>query len=140
MLAEDIREPSAASVIGSLPCRVKLPEKLKETFELSGPAPSMPGEHRRYPRVRCRSLEHLAGLRHTPTFASLERDDAWEGVYLADFSKGGVQVIHSAQLYPGERIRVLLVTGNLLDLEVVRCRRLGKACYSIGAQIVTLEK
>ena len=140
MLAEDIQERSAASLIGSLPCRVQLPEKLKESFELKGPTPTMPDENRRYPRLRCRSEGHRAGLQCVSTYDSLARTDAWAAAYVADFSKGGIQVIHHEQLYPGERVRVLLVTGNLLDVEVVRCRRLGQACYTVGAKILKVDR
>ena len=101
--------------------------------------PSMPNDHRRFPRVRCRSKRHRAALKRLPTFAALASSQQWSAVYVADFSKTGVQVLHAEQLFPGERLRLLLLTGNLLDLEVVRCRRMGDACFAVGTQIVRDE-
>ena len=139
MLDGSTRAESAASVIEALPCQVQLPEKLRESFELAGPTPSMPNDHRRFPRVRCRSKRHRAALKRLPTFAALASSQQWSAVYVADFSKTGVQVLHAEQLFPGERLRLLLLTGNLLDLEVVRCRRMGDACFAVGTQIVRTE-
>ena len=139
MLVEDIHGSSPASVIDALPCNVELPEKLKETFEQRGPTPTKPNDQRRYVRVRCRSLGHRAGVQRLSTYAALETDEGWEAGYLADFSKDGVQFIHSQQIYPGENLRIFLLTGNILSIEAVRCRRLGKNCFSVGAKIIKAD-
>lgn len=139
MLVEDIHESTPTSVIDSMPCKVQLPEKLKETFEQRGPTPTMPSDQRHFVRVRCRSLGHRAGMQSLPTYDSLQRDESWQAVYLADFSKEGVQFIHGEQVFPGENVRLFLLTGNLLTVEAVRCRRLGEHCYSVGAKIIKAD-
>ena len=139
MLVEDIHESTPTSVIDSMPCKVQLPDKLKETFEQRGPTPTTSNDQRHFTRVRCRSLTHRAGMQSLPTYGSLQRDESWQAVYLADFSKEGVQFIHGEQVFPGEKVRLFLLTGNLLDVEAVRCRRLGENCYSVGAKIIKAD-
>jgi hypothetical protein len=36
------------------------------------------------------------------------------------------------QIFPGERIRLLLQKHGAMDLELRRCRRLGENCYECG--------
>ena len=55
---------------------------------------------------------------------------------MKDISRGGAGFLHSAPLYPGERVRLGLPTGSL-DYIVVRCARHHELCYEIGAEIAT---
>lgn len=134
MLDGNGNEQSAARLIASLPCHVQIPAQLRDGFETSGSAPVSPDCRRQFARLRCRSTSNRAGVQCQRTFPSLNRGDTWRGVYLADISRTGLQIIHSEQLYPGENVRVIAMTGAVLEVEVVRCRRLGEACFSIGAR------
>ena len=86
---------------------------------------------------RSRDKQHRAGLQHIPTYPALQRGDDWSAVYLADISRGGMQIIHSQPLYPGEKLRLLMNNGSNVLVAVVRCRRLGEACYVVGTRLVT---
>lgn len=134
MLDRDDQSGSAAALIRKLRCHVQIPEKLRERFETQGIAPATPDDRRRTQRVRCRNENNLAGLQLQATFPTLPRTEAWNAVYLVDMSRTGMQVLHSEPLYPGERARVLLQNGSNLQLDVVRCRRLGEACFAVGAR------
>lgn len=136
MLDRNDQSGSAAKIIRSLRCHVQLPEKLRERFETQGVAPATPDDRQRAPRVRCRNVNNLAGLKLLATFPALARADAWHAVYLVDLSRSGSQVLHNEPLYPGERASLLLQNGTNLDVEIVRRRRLGEACFAIGARLI----
>ena len=122
--------------IYSLPCHVQLPQKLRDDLEKSGAGPVPDDDVRRHRRVHCRGEKHRAGLGLRQSLAALPRETAWHGVYTNDFSKQGCSFLHSAILYPGERLRLVLLTGVELTIEVAWCRRLDKDCYAIGAEFV----
>jgi hypothetical protein len=136
MLDRNDQGKSAADLIAALPCRVVIPPKLEERFKTEGIAPSTPDERRMHPRLRCRDKDHMAGLRYIPTYPALQRSDSWSAVFLADMSRGGMQILSHEPLYPGERLSIFMKTGTQLTVQVVRCRRLGEACFSIGTSYV----
>jgi hypothetical protein len=136
MLDRNDSQQPAERLIHSLPCRVQLPPKLQERFETSGIAPATPDDRRRFSRMRCRSTNNRAGLQRQPTFPALAREEAWSGVFLADISQTGMQVIHSDPLYPGERLKIALLNGKAVEVEVVRCRRLGELCFAVGTRVL----
>ncbi len=122
--------------IYSLPCHVQLPEKLRKDLEKTGAGQVPNDDVRRHRRVHCRGEKYRAGLGLMQSLPALQRETAWYGVYTNDISKEGCGFLHSAILYPGERLRLVLLTGVELAIEVAWCRRLDRNCYSIGAEFV----
>ena len=139
MLDVDSRQEDVARWICSLPCRVQLPQKLRDELEKSGAA-AVPGDDvRRHRRVHCRGEKRRAALEVRQSLPALSRETAWQSVYTSDFSRQGCGFLHSAVLYPGERMRLILLTGVERAIEVVWCRRLDKNCYLVGAQFIETQ-
>jgi hypothetical protein len=136
MLDVGNRQGEIARWIYSLPCRVQLPPNLRNDFDKSGPGAVPADDVRRHRRVYCRGEKHRAALGLRQTLPALPRETAWHGVYTNDFCKLGCSLLHSGMLYPGERLRLILLTGAERTVEVAWCRRLDKHCYSIGTQFI----
>jgi hypothetical protein len=136
MLDNSGRQGDIARWIYSLPCLAQIPQKLREDFEKTGATPVPGDDVRRYRRMYCRGEKHRAALEVRQSLPKLAREAAWYGVYTNDFSKLGCGFLHSAALYPGERLRVILLTGVERTIEVEWCRRLDKNCYAIGSQFI----
>ena len=69
----------------------------------------MQGDRRRFPRMICRGKHPSGpGVSSSP---ALPRPQEWHGVYTLDISRGGIGFLHSEPLYPGERMRVVLLGG-----------------------------
>jgi hypothetical protein len=98
----------------------------------------VPGDDaRRHRRIFCRGEKHRAALELRQTLPALPRPTEWHAVYTSDFSKNGCGFIHSTLLYPGERLRMVLLTGAQRRVEVAWCRRLDKNCYAVGGEFVS---
>lgn len=96
-------------------------------------APSVPGDNRRFPRLRVRRdvvLETRSTLRAFP------RPHESHRVRLLDLSKGGLGFLHSEALFPCERARLLLVDGRWRAIKIVCARRLDANCHLVGAQFI----
>lgn len=107
-----------ADAITQLECKIELPDTWHDFFDQVGPTGSDPTERRQFPRWKNRSL---AGLLHCETFPVIPRNRQWFPIYLKDVSRGGVAFIHSEQLYPLERMRLLFiddVSSRLLRKDV----------------------
>ena len=139
MLDVGSRQDDIARWICSLPCHVQLPQKLRDEFEKSGAAPVPSDDVRRHRRIYCRGEKHRAALGLRRSLPALARETAWQGVYTGDFSKQGCSFLHATILYPGERLRLILLTGATRTIEVAWCRRLDKNCYSIGGRFIETE-
>src|SRR5271157_2768404 len=90
--------------IERLPCSVRLPTALEAAFDLQGPALSLSGCRRRFPRFRCRGRNNRVALEHRQTFPGLPREHAWFAVYFSDLGRGGIGLLHGEPLYPKERL------------------------------------
>lgn len=42
--------------------------------------------------------------------------------------------MHSEQLFPSERMRIVLADDLIREIEVIHCRRVQRRCYEIGAK------
>ena len=133
-----------ADAITQLECRIELPEAWGDFFDQTGPTGSDPNEKRQFPRWKNRTL---AGLLQCETFPIIPRSEQCHPIYLKDVSRGGAAFIHAEQLYPLERMRLLLiddVSSRLLQnnclraIEVSRCKRVQARCYEIGARFVVV--
>ena len=131
-----------ADAITKLECEIKLPESWSDFFEVSGLVGSSPDDNRRAARWRNRVR---AGLLCRETFPVLPRSDEWYPVYIKDLSHSGAAFIHSEQLFPLERMSLLLIderSSRLLQnnclqtMEVVWCKRVQANCYEVGGRFI----
>jgi hypothetical protein len=136
MLDSGGRQADIAQWIFSLPCHVQFPPKLREELERSGAVPVPSDDVRRHRRIFCRGEKHRAALELRQTLPALPRATNWQCVYTSDFSKSGCGFIHSSILYPGERVRMVLLTGSQRCVRITWCRRLDNSCYAVGGQFV----
>jgi len=136
---------SGDAVLGflrQLRCDVELPKSMAG-FLTQVEEPSIQShDNRRFAR---RAARTVAALEHRQTFPLIPRQVEWHKIFTRDISRGGLAFLHSCQLYPRERMRVLLpdpaVAKMVPDrqqgvIEVARCRRLAPRCYEIGAFFV----
>ena len=138
----DISDLRLADIVGQLECSIELPSQWGDFFESSGMLPAGPRDQRRYPRA---NLRVRAALQYRQTALTLPRSPGWHQVYLKDISRGGVGFVHSEQLYPLERMHMVLPgekTAKVLRhrieciVEVMRCMRVQERCYVVGARFV----
>src|SRR5688500_342605 len=99
------------------PDQLTLLERCHEELELSqaqallsqvGFAASRENDRRRYPRMR---THQRAPMQIVATLPAVRRQPFWHAVRVIDISRGGVGFLHSEQLYPKERLRVVLNDG-----------------------------
>jgi hypothetical protein len=57
-----------------------------------------------------------------------------------DISRGGMNILHKSQLFPGQLVDVVLHDGSRRRLEVKWCRRLGAGCYTAGCRFVRIDE
>ena len=131
-----------ADAIAQLECEIKLPKSWRDFFEKSGLVQGDMDEIRKFPRWNNRTL---TGILYRETFPVLPRAKQWHPVYLKDLSRGGAAFIHSEQLYPLERMRMLFiddVSSRLLQdyylraIEIVWCHHIQAKCYEVGVRFV----
>jgi hypothetical protein len=133
------REHSAAELIAALPCNVELPAELRKNFEQHGVAP-FADDRRRFPRVNCRSENNRAAMQHRKALPQLKRETNWQSVYVTNVSRDGLGFLHCEALYPCEQVRLFLLSGKKVNVEIVSCRRLHARCFEIGAQIAVTDQ
>jgi hypothetical protein len=51
---------------------------------------------------------------------------------MMDLSRSGLRFLHGEQLFPLERMRVVLPDGKRRLIEVKWCRRVQDRCYEVG--------
>jgi hypothetical protein len=108
----------------SIPSRTTLPDDDEEFFSATGAA-SPAGEFRRqYIRIHMRET------------ALLVRGDQCHAVYTKDASPRGVAILSPVQIFPQERIKLVLRDHPTMELELRRCRRLADNCYECGTVFV----
>ena len=136
MLDVENRQDDILRWILSLPCHVRLPQRLRDELEKTGAVPVPVDDVRRHRRVHCRGEKYKAALEIRQSLPALSRETAWQAVYTNDFCKTGCSFLHSTPLYPGETLRMVLLTGVQRTIEVAWCRRLDKNCYAAGGEFV----
>lgn len=132
MLDEDYSKQLDA-IKQSIPWSIQLPESMSRFFEYSGECAISHNEERRFMRIRARM--HAIGF-FDLTISSVDRDRVPFGVYTADFSRTGCSFISHFQLFPTEEVRLIL-PKFWLQLQVVRCRKLGDNCFENGAVLIS---
>jgi hypothetical protein len=104
-----------------------------EFFELSGPLPTSWDEHRRYPRFYFRSCAEA--IIH-PLRGEKDPNAPPCFVLTRDLSRGGMSLVHTEQLFPGQRLEIILNGQAPRMLEVVWCRRWNDGRYIVGCRFV----
>ncbi len=131
-----------ADAITKLPCQIELPESWSDFFEVSGLSTSSAVDKRRAARWKNRVV---AGLLYRTTFPVLPRSEEWNPVYIKDLSHTGAAFVHREQLFPLERMSLLLIDDRstrllqsncLQTTEIVWCKRVQAKCYEVGAHFI----
>src|SRR5262245_55389068 len=99
-----------------------LEEPPAEFFAKTGPLPASFDEIRRHPRFYFRScaeatIQPLSKRGNAPAPTTCF-------VRTRDLSRSGMSLLHNAQLFPGQRIDIILNGESPRALEVVWCQRL----------------
>ncbi|HVX60856.1 MAG TPA: hypothetical protein VHC19_09645 [Pirellulales bacterium] len=128
MLDRGHESTQLANWLASRPCRVELPEAWDDYFDRAGPIPSFPGDNRRFPRYYIRGRAAMAIIDALP---GKPRDESWHGVYTKEISREGLRFLHSEQLFPREKLQIIMPDGQTRIVEVARCRRVQPACYDV---------
>ena len=106
-------------------------ESVDDFFAKQGPLPSKYDDSRRFPRFYFRTcaeaLIYPAAGRQTPASAHCY-------VLTRDLSRSGLSLLHNAQLFPGQRIDIILNGEPPRLIEVVWCRRIADGRYSAGCR------
>lgn len=104
----------------SLSSRAALP-CTSETYFLPNGSAAPHGEcGRQYRRFQVREKGVIA------------RDGRYHAIYIKDASRKGIGFLSPVQLFPGERVPLLLAEPGLIELEVRRCRRQRAKSYECG--------
>lgn len=131
-IAHDVHE-----LIMRLPCRVEMPPDYGDFFDFVGPMPPQFEDNRRVPRFYCRTF---AALTTRQTLPALSRDECTDRICLKDVSRSGVSFLHCRQLFPGERLELVVLDGIRRELTVTRCRKIQDRCYEIGASLASEDR
>lgn len=101
-------------------------------------APTSQSEKRGYARINCGAHSNRVGIRYLNSIPVLNRQSDWRGGLLLDVSRSGLRIVNAEQMYPGEKARFALEVGgklNVVDGEVMWCRRYDKQCFSVGIRL-----
>ncbi len=119
------------------PADISAVETEHEFMAQAGPlAPVAGDDGRRFPRFHFRSC--IDALVHPPA-NSPDGEPLHCQMLTRDISRGGMNVLHKAQLFPGQLIDVILHDGQRRRLEVMWCRRLGAGCFTAGCRFVRID-
>jgi PilZ domain-containing protein len=111
-------------------------ESIEEFFSKSGPLPPAFDEDRRFPRFYFRTCAEAMIF---PINKKQEAPAAPLFVVTSDLSRAGVSIIHVAQLFPGQRLTLILNGQPPRPAEVVWCRKWDQGRYLVGCRFVKGE-
>lgn len=117
--------------LDALPCQVVLPKEWGDYFQRRGPQTWQGDEIRRYVRSH---FPTRALLELKTTLPAIHRCHEKHVVLMKTISRQGSSFLHFSQLFPGERIQLLLSTGRI-SYTVVRCVRHNDRCYEVGTEL-----
>ncbi len=102
-----------------------------------GPSPAeASADDRQFPRSPFQTCLQAVVFRPPGEMADGEDSGASCQLLTRDISRSGLSLLHKQQLFPGQKIDVVLTDGQERRLEVIWCRRLGIGCYSAGCRFV----
>ncbi len=125
--------------ISSLPCEIILPFSMDSFFKQEERLTC--DDRRKMPRL----VFHAEAALEHPRESLMNRKPGWIKVYIRDLSRGGIGFIHSEQLFPMEKFKLLfpmpksVALGTFkqpVQIEIVRCKRHSDKCYEIGAMML----
>jgi hypothetical protein len=119
--------------VGPLQCEIQLPSSWQDELAQAGRAPTRYDERRRHLRYHFRVC---GALEYRQTFPALPRPNGWHQVFTKGLSRGGLSFLHSEQLFPRERMRILLPGQEISCVEIAWCARVQERCFQIGARFV----
>ncbi len=131
-MLEDDYSTRFAELIESIGFDIELPIEWSDYFEQRGEVASFVEDQRTNQRLMIRT-HGLMWFDQSLPF--LSREDRVFGVYTRDFSRLGCGFLTPFELYPEERVRIILPTF-WVQLHVVRARRITSKCYEIGASLL----
>jgi hypothetical protein len=111
------------------PLEIQLAESEKDFFVRRGPVPTTWDDVRRHPRFYYRTC--ITARIFSPHSVGSGNGELHH-VLARDISRSGLSVLHSVQLYPGQRVVLRLRDGTQCATTVRWCRRLGERCYAAG--------
>lgn len=116
------------------PLLVQLPPHMANFFAEVGYIPAAWADTRTNARVRVR-CEATITIHFESVFAKRAKHRA--RVLVKDLSRSGISILSHQQMWPNESFSVELYKRKL-EARVVRCQRLGKNCYDVGAVIFSI--
>ena len=119
--------------VGPLRCDLQLPSSWQDEFGQAGQVPSRYHERRRHPRYH---FQVCGALEYRQTFPSLDRPSGWHRIFTNGLSRGGLSFLHGEQLFPRERMRILLPGQELKCIEIAWSSRVQERCFRVGARFV----
>jgi hypothetical protein len=119
----------------TVPPDLHLIESEHEFFAKSGPLPASFNDVRQFPRFYHRASIEARVHAVRPGSTAVECR-----VLTRDLSRGGMNLLHSEQLFPGQWIDVALCDGSQRRVEVQWCRRLDERCYAAGCKFIKVEE
>jgi hypothetical protein len=108
-----------------------LVESVDDFFTKEGPVPTCFDDVRRFPRFYFRSCAEAVIY---PLSIKQEATPAQCFVLTCDISRSGLSLLHSVQLFPGQKVDIILNGDPPRPLEVVWCRRLADHRYAVGCR------
>ena len=118
----------------SIEWRIALPKSMSDFFEQRGYVAPFEGDERRYPRAH---MPTRGVMLFSESLPFLQRDmESAIGVFTANISRGGMGFVSPIQLFPEERVRILLPTC-WFDLRIAHCRRIAENAYRIGCHLLS---
>jgi len=109
-------------------------ESIDDFFDKSGPLPVSLDDVRRFPRFYFRSC---ADVTIHPLRPSQQPTQCV--VLTRDLSRSGLSLLHNAQLFPGQRVDIVLDGRPPKNVEVIWCRRLDDKIYLIGCRFTKTD-
>ncbi len=116
-------------ITSSINWSIQLPDRLKDFFAVSGDSGTVYSDDRKQVRIRARTP--CIGY-FEKSIPAVSRSNKPRPIYTSDFSRGGCGFIAPEQIYPTEHLRLIL-PKFWIQVEVVRCRKLGPNCFEAGA-------
>ncbi|TWU56747.1 hypothetical protein Poly51_26640 [Rubripirellula tenax] len=121
-----------SELIQSIDCDIELPIEWTDYFEERGEITSYAEDDRANRRLKIRT-QGMMWFESTLPF--LARSSNHTVIYTRDFSRFGAGFLVPFQLFPEERVRIVLPTF-WVRLQVVRARRITSKCFEIGATLL----
>jgi hypothetical protein len=122
-------------LIAGAECRIEAPADWDEVQSRRGAQQTRLDERRRFVRFW---FPTQCVLELSQSLPAVPRPTEFHRAWTRDIARGGVSLLHSEQLYPGEQVRLWLASGRL-ECKVKRCRRHNPRCYEAGLEIQRIE-